>query len=350
MTTELNPTTHAPVNHDAARRQRELDYIMTQVNQQSASEVPATQAPLAHTVSVDDPPQVQEVASVVSAPTEPTVDWQRETETYKKRLSDAQRALSPAQQKAATLSKELQAERETNAAINKQILDQLAELKEQLARPRQEEAVPVYRPEDDPEFANENPALAERLNLITKSFNARLEQVQKLADSKIAAIEARSAKTTQAVEEERQQLYLQNWDKELRRLIPDVDLFMPGATHGDALVTWSVAVAPEYSHAISNPYAHTPQFVAQVISAFKVSNGITSVNGKRQPLADLANASLMGSSRVVVDPPEAPRLLNDYEFANIKDLVDKAYRDKKPKLGEDLMARYEQTLLQTQKR
>lgn len=348
MTTELDPKTHAPINHDAERRKRELDFMMEQINNQAApnSEVPPTQAPVAHTVSVDDLPQV----ASAPAPVEPSVDWQHEAETYKKRFADATRALTPSQQKAALLSKEIKEERENNAAALRQLQEQLAEIKASIvSNARREDVAPVYRPEDDPDFARENPDVAERFSLLTKSFNQRLEQVQQEASSKIAAIEERHLRTQKAVEEERQQLYVQNWDKELRRLVPDIDSFMPGAIHGQALVDWGMTIAPEYARAISDPYAHTPQFVAQVINAFKTSNGIVPVNGRRPSLGDLANPSLTGSSRVTVEVPEPANLLTDYQMANIKDLVDQAFRDKNHKLGNDLMDRYQKTLLSKQR-
>lgn len=342
-TTEYDPNTlKRVVNHDAQRRQKQLDEVMAKIGAEQPGLVEHPHLPPApEPVSVEPapvvPPTIPMVAEdlqlpelpplepVVAEPIAPTQDVDAEMKLLRKRYEDANRALTPFQQKAARLDKELREEREaTRLEIQslKELVTNLAQTVTAASLPKPE---PMYDPDLDSELDNIDPMLAERFRRLNRSVSQQnLTATQRLMQE----IEDLKRKEQERQNESRlsmAQNQEQVWDATFTRLVPDFQQFLPGTPHGQNLATWAANMAPEYAAAIETPKSFSPSFVAQVINAYKAS--LRPAAPARKPsLGDLANPVLSGSAPVKVSAIEPESWCSDYEMQNAPKIMDSMMR------------------------
>jgi hypothetical protein len=328
-------------NHDAARRQRELDAALARINQENqvGQPGPPSKLPTAETVVVGsgkviDPatalePTVIEIPAPQPpapepAPTVPTIspeEYAKLQQSYR----EAQKALTPAFQKAAALHNELKEERESTKAEIKSLKDQLAELATMLKQ-SVKPAVPAYEPEFDDELNTLDPVVADRLRRFSQTTSRRMEELERKHQQEIQAIRDQERKNQEALAAHQDSVRQQTWEDVFTKLVPDFADYLSGTPKGKALGDWGDRMPVEYANAINNPRAHTPFFVAKVVNEFKSSQTPAQPPARVPASGDLA-AKGLGNAPTRVEPPAQEQPLSTYEIQNAQQIMDRMMRD-----------------------
>ena len=344
-TTEYDPTTmKRVVNHDASRRQKQLDDVMARlaeeqpglVEQPGVHEAPAP-------VSIEPAKPEDKLPELEPAPLEPTVelpplepnpvdpvanqkDWEAMAKEWKKRSEDAMRALTPAQQKAARLDKELREERESTKSELNSLKEMIATLAQTVATANLPKQEPLYDPDLDSDLDNIDPMLAERLRKLSRSVSQSSRNSEMELKREIEVLKQRDAERQKLAESTQIKAQEQAWETTFTQLVPDFAQFLPGTPHGQNLATWAATMAPEYSNAIENPKSYTPFFIAQIINAYKSNLRGNTTPSKRPSLGDIANPALTGSAPVKVSAPEPESFCTTFEMQNATKIMDEMMR------------------------
>lgn len=364
--TEIDPLTLKRVtNHDAARRQKELDAALARINQENQVGQPGPNpdpvvAPIEGGKVVDPASALAPTIVELPATPEPTVPEVIEpvapavsAEEYaklQKSYREATQALTPFMQRSAALAKDLKEERESTQSELKALKETLAELMQAVKQPRP--AAPVYEPERDDELESLDPIIAERFRRMSQATKQQLEAVERKHQAELQAIRDQEKIKENLLLEQQARNQQKAWYDAFTKLVPDYKDFMMDGPSGQALTDWAMQMPTEYLNAISRPNEHTPFFVAKVINEFKASRLPAARSAKKPSLGDLAATSL-GSAPTRMEPPQPVRPLSDYEVKNAQSIMDKLMRDatntknspgmREQKLVEaqDFMARFE---------
>ncbi len=255
----------------------------------------------------------------------------KESETWKKRKGDADRALSPAQQEAARLRKE----KEEHEATFSRRLDEIESLVKQVAKPTPL-AEPVSPQIVDDEFKEIYPDIALKLEAIQKANEDRVAR----AEAKTREFETFFENQRQEAETARQNDYRAKHYVEVKRLLPDVDEFIAPEKLGTPLLEWAKTQPPYKQEVILCPLAHQPADVVDVINQFKTATGMNAPKSVKKPnLGDLATRA-QGAPPNIAEP-KGGDFLTDEEYEKIEDLMRKAAKD--PREVNRLLTRYERT-------
>lgn len=291
--------------------------------------------------------KAQQVASK-QQPDESDPDfWKKQAETWKKRKGDADRALTPAQEEAAKLRKELE------ELKSKQQEDRFAALTKEIETLRS--ALTTGRPAQS-QIA-EDEALETELSAL-RAINpeaARLAELEairlrKVVGSDNEAIrkeleEVRAAKAQ--LEAQREQLKADAIRNEHRAFVtskhPDVDDIYNYAY--DALQAWAAEDSPEYLAIVRNPVSVSPQRFSKVIEEFKryaTSGSDSDGSGRSEPAGGDLATRVRKSSAPSKPGSQDPELLSDEEMANFESLMQSFHQN--PAKQELLLARLEKTI------
>lgn len=224
------------------------------------------------------------------------------------------------------------------AAINEK-LEHLSSLIAEAKAP----AVTGYRAANDPELANADPGMANRLENVSTVLEQKLKEQQEAFDRRIAQMEKAQEERNRAIEAQRVETYQRAWVTEIRQRVPDFESFLPGTPAGRELSQWAQQI-PEYADAIcGNPYRHSPHFVAQIIGQFKSLHA--TAPAKTPSLADIAAPVLGAQAPVNVQAPvpDGP-MLNETQMATAWEDANQLYAQGYEKKGDALIAAYERTL------
>lgn len=371
--TLIDPITLKRVpNHDAKRRQKELDEALARINQNNQVGQPGNEPTPHAPVSVDGGQSIDPATALapttIDLPTPPTptllvvepppapapaapVITAEEYAKLQKSYREASQALTPALQKGAALHKELQEERESTKAELKSLRETLAMLTD-LVKQGNKPAPVAYEPELDNELETIDPIIADRLRRFNQTTTMKMEELERKHQAEIQAIRDQDRQRQETINANQSALRQQNWDEIFTKLVPDYVDFLPDGSKGKTLVDWVERMPAEYSNAIINPRAHTPFFVAKVIDEFKASLAPTPTPARQPSLGDLATRAL-GNAPTRVETPAPERPLTDYEVKNAQSIMDKLMRDatntknpkdmREQKLAEanDFMSRFE---------
>ena len=343
--TEIDPNTLKRVtNHDAARRQKELDAALARINQNnqvalaSGPNAGSAPAPVIESGQVSDPasalantvielptpapePQVPVVVEPSPAPAVSAEEYAKLQKSYK----EATQALTPFMQRSAALAKDLKEERESTQSELKSLKETLAELMQAVKQPKAQAQV-VYEPERDDELESLDPIIADRLRRMNQATKQQLEAVERRHQAELQALREQEEQRKADLIAERTTNQQRTWFEVFTKLVPDYKEFMMDGPKGQPLTDWAMQMPTEYLNAISSPQAHTPFFVAKVINEFKASMLPVAGKAKKPSLGDLAAVSL-GSAPTRVEPPQPERLLTDYEIKNAQSIMDRLMRD-----------------------
>lgn len=340
--TEIDPNTLKRVtNHDAARRQKELDAALARINQNNQVGQPSGPnaepivAPvesgqvldpanaLANTViELPAPPIEPQVPVVVEPPVAPAVSAE-EYAKLQKSYKEATQALTPFMQRSAALAKDLKEERESTQSELKSLRETLAELMQVVKQPKQ---VASYEPERDDELESLDPIIADRLRRMSQATKQQLEAVERKHQAELQIIRDQDKQRESVMLEQQAQSQQKAWYDAFTKLVPDYKDFMMDGPQGQPLTDWAMQMPTEYLNAISRPNDHTPFFVAKVINEFKASRMPAMRQNKKPSLGDLASTSL-GSAPTRVEPPQPARLLTEYELKNAQPIMDRLMRE-----------------------
>jgi hypothetical protein len=370
--TEYDPTTLKRVpNHDAQRRQRELEEALAKINQgntqvvQPGQSTPEPPVPveagqidpataLSETVIELPTPPAEIAEPVVAEPTPPTIPIISAEELAKlqKGYREAQQALTPALQKAAALQNRLKEEQETTKAELKTLREMLAEMATTIKQQNTPPPPPVYRPEEDEELAYLDPVIADRFRRFSQGTQESLAALERKHQAEIQSIRDQEKTRLEALANEQAMARQQNWNETFVRLVPDYQDYLPEGSKGHALAEWANQMPAEYMQAIGNPFAHTPFFVAMVINQFKSSLAPTATPARQPKPGDLATRSL-GAAPVKIVPPQPEVPLSADQIRNAQKIMDglmreatnlknsKEVREQKAAEAQDFMARFE---------
>ena len=341
--TEIDPNTLKRVtNHDAARRQKELDAALARINQnnqvgqpsgpnaepivapvESGQVLDPANALATTVIELPTPPVEPQVPVVVEPPVAPAVSAE-EYAKLQKSYKEATQALTPFMQKGALLAKELKEERETTQSELKSLRETLAELMQAVKQPKPQ--VASYEPERDDELESLDPIIADRLRRMSQATKQQLEAVERKHQAELQAIRDQEQQRQSALLEHQAQTQQQAWYDVFTKLVPDYKDFMMDGPKGQPLTDWAMQMPAEYLNAISKPNQHTPFFVAKVINEFKASMLPAARPTRKPSLGDLAATSL-GSAPTRIGPPQPERPLTEYEIKNAQPIMDRLMRD-----------------------
>jgi hypothetical protein len=339
-TTEYDPTTLKRVpNHDAARRQKELDAVLANLNQGNAQvgqpgDAPgATEAQPVGTGSSPDPtnfsaPTVIELPAASTPPPpapvvepSPTVTAE-EYAKLQKQYREACQALTPAMQRSAVLAQDLKTERETTKSQLDSLTTQIAELKELFKKPQ----ASAYEPELDTELETLDPVVADRFRRLSMTTKQQMEAMERKHQAELQELRDQERQRQEALLQHQNTTRQQTWDDVFTKLVPDYMDYADGGAKGPALVAWTQQMPAEYSAAIVNPRGHTPFFVAKVVNEFKASQMPVGTSSRQPAPGDLA-AQISGSAPTRVETrTQEPPLTTD-EIRNAQSIMDKLMRE-----------------------
>ena len=375
--TEYDPTTLKRVpNHDAARRQKELESVLAKLNQgntqigQPGEPIPQPPQPSVESGSTVDPatalqPTIIEIPDApIIQPTvvvpeviqsQPTVTLPSPDEYAKlqKSYREAQQALTPVMQKNAVLLRDLKDERESTQAELKSLKETLAELTQFIKQPTRRE--PVYEPEVDTELESLDPMIAERFRRFNRSTQDRIAEMERKHQTELQAIRDEEKKRQESIAAQQANRSQQNWLDTFKKMVPDYTDFMANGPKAVAFTEWAHQQPDEYDLAISAPMAYSPFFVAKMINEYKSSLVPTPTPARQPSLGDLASRSLSGTAPVKIATREVENPLSEYEIRNATAIMDKMTRDalatkdkevRAAKLSEanEFMARFERSM------
>ncbi len=368
--TEYDPTTLKRVpNHDAQRRQKELDEALARINQgnsQVGQPVQAAPEPTAPVVAEPVDPTTALSETVIELPAAPVKPEPAVTEPIpsipsitpeelaklQKSYREAQQALTPALQKAAALQKRLDEEQGTTKAELKTLRDKLDEMTNIIKQQNTPPPAPVYRPEEDTELDALDPIIADRFRRFSQGTKESLAALERKHQAEIQAIRDQEKVRLDALASEQASARQQNWSETFTRLVPDYQDYLPEGPKGHSLVEWANQMPAECMQAISNPFAHTPFFVAMVINQFKTSQNPLPSPARQPAAGDLATRSL-GAAPVKIVPPQPEVPLTTDEIRNAQKIMDNLMREatnlknpveireQKAAQAKDFMARFE---------
>jgi hypothetical protein len=298
------------------------------------------------------PPVVPEVVAPVvpvqqAAPIEPVResvpvwgpdDWKRESASFRKSnfggpQATPTQAVTPPAQDISSIQ----------AQLNE--MKALLQGRTQAAPP---EPAPVgYRAELDPELSQVDPALAQRLEALSRNFETQLDRLNKTHSSELELIKKQNEEREAAVQSDRANSYQKTWEVSIAQLVPDLKDFLPGTPGGTALAQWANLV-PEYAEAV-NPttcYNHSPHMLAMIISQFRpIYKGSVAASTRTPSIADLANPVLTGQAPAVVQQPvPAGPLLTPQQMATAWDDAQRFMAQGKEKQADALIEAYERTV------
>ena len=261
--------------------------------------------------------------------------WKQEAENWKKRKSDGDRALGPAQQKAAKAKKELQGKEDEWKSIALTLQEKLVAIEKRL------EQSPIQKPAQydsviSPEFEETYSDIASEMKRVNGTME---ERFQKVMDSRFAAIEERNRMMETEQLKAQDGAYAASHYSQLKALHQDIEDFLPGTTKGTQLFEWATKQAPYVLDVVHNPLNYTPLDVSDVLNRFKSGNNVVT---KKPSLGDVM---VRANSVPNIPDPEETKYLSDYEVKNIDELM-RRYR-KEPEKMDDLIRRYEATLTRT---
>lgn len=258
--------------------------------------------------------------------------WEKKLSDLNDRYRNAQAALSPAQQVAATLRKKLTgAEKEID-----QVRQEMADRFERLEKLLESKQVPAPREADPMDGLDElDPDLARRLRALEARVEAKaMQPFKKLQDD--------MARRDEEARESATKSFIASHDATVRTLVPDFDALVGDPTIKD----WLVTQPPIMRAPLVNPYNHTPQDVAYAFSQFRASKRATPA-AKKPSLGDLAANVRLSPPTPLHDQPSGQDLLTDEQMNSIELLLRKQMQEGKDPSA--LMDRYERTLLAKQK-
>jgi hypothetical protein len=298
------------------------------------SEPEASPAPEPEVVPEPTPEPVPEPEKV-EAPelSQETVDyWKQEADKWKKRKADADRALSPAQQKAAKVSKELKTKEDEWKTIALSLQQKLEALEQKL------EQAPVNKPVVDdsivsPEFEAEYGDIAAEMKRVAGTLGKR-QQTE--LERRLAAIEERNRQLEQEQLMAQDGAYAASHYAQLKALQPDVDDFVNPNKKGTQFIEWATKQPPYIQDIAFNPLNHTPLDVSDVLNRFKSANNIVT---KKPSLGDVV---VKANSVPNIPEPQEEQFLSDYELKNFDSLM-RQHRMNPAKMDE-LVKKYEATL------
>lgn len=221
---------------------------------------------------VEERKKAAEAAKKGDKPKEGTAEfWKSQAETWRKRKGDADRALTPAQEEAARLRREveeLKAQKaEDRFSSLKQELDQLREAlaggKNAQSKMAEDEAMQT----ELTALKTLNPEAARLVELESQRIHRTVEQTKSEMQKELE--EVRKAKTE--LENRRVELE-RNAIRESHRAFvlnqhPDIDDIYTYAL--PALQEWAESDSPEYSSIVRDPLSVSPKMFAKVIKEFK---------------------------------------------------------------------------------
>ena len=350
MTTEIDPSTLKLVNHDAERTAKKLAEVMEAAKAQfETSNVHQPELPAASMESIDPAPVI--ASDPVVEPTNPepanapsSEEWEalmEQNRIWKKKALGAQGTLTPIQQKAALLEKELRAEREKSNAVIQELKNSIGSLVEEIKNLKTPKE-PVYDPDRDPELDQIDPVMADRFRKMNRSSRQQIEEIERRHAAELAAIREQETKRQKDIEATEATRFQAEWESVFSRLVPDWSNFVTGSPMGQSLFDWACKVAPEYANAVLNPYTVSPPFLANVINTFKSS--MNAPVAKKPSLGDIANPQLTGSAPLRQTAPEPERLCTEYEMQNVRKIHEDLCRKHKMAEADDLLERYQRTL------
>lgn len=366
-TTEYDPATlKRVINHDASRRQKQLDAVMAKlaeeqpglVEQPSLHEAP-TPAPIEDEKTALPAPvlepasELPELPPLEPPPAEepaPATDWETEAKRWQKRYGDIQKIVTPLQQKSIVEAKERESTKSEIQAL-KEMITTLAQTVAQASLPKQE---PSYDPDLDPDLDNIDPILAERFRRMNRSMAQSNQAAERKLREEIEALKQKDQERQRLSETSQAQAQDTAWEATFTTLVPDFAQFLPGTPHGQNLAVWASKMAPEYTAAIERPKSYTPYFVAQIVNAYKASLRPSAAT-RKPSLGDIANPSLTGSAPVKVSVVEPESFCSTYEMQNASKIMDEMMRkatntknkDDRAALlqeAEDFSSKYQRTL------
>ena len=262
-----------------------------------------------------------------------TVDyWKQEADKWKKRKADADRALSPAQQKAAKVSKELKTKEDEWKTIALSLQQKLEALEQKL------EQAPVNKPVYDdsivsPEFEAEYGDIAAEMKRVAGTLGKR-QQTE--LERRLAVIEERNRQLEQQQLMDQDGAYAASHYAQLKALQPDVDDFVNPNKKGTQFIEWATKQPPYIQDIAFNPLNHTPLDVSDVLNRFKSANNIVT---KKPSLGDVA---VKANSVPNIPEPQEEQFLSDYELKNFDSLM--RQHKMNPSKMDELVKKYEATL------
>lgn len=278
-------------------------------------------------------PEPEPVVEETPELSQDTVDyWKLEAEKWKKRKSDADRALTPSQQKAASAKKELKTKEDEWKTIAISLQEKLESIEKRL------EQAPVQKPVNDDSFVSaefeENYGdIASEIKRVASTLSARQRDEM---ESRLAAIEAHTKK--QEIEQLTAQdgAYAASHYAQLKALQPDINDFIDPAKKGTQLFDWANKQPTYVRDVVTNPLNYSPIDVSDVLNRFKQENNIVT---KKPSLGDVM---VRANSTPNIPPPQEDEYLSDYELKNFDSLM-RANKMDSDKMTE-LIRRYEATL------
>lgn len=290
--------------------------------------------------------------------------WQKQAETWKKRKSDADRALTPAQEEAARLRKELEElktkqQEDKFASLTQEdkfasLTKEIESLREALAsngRPAQSKIAKdeALEPELDAELnalRALNPEFARLAELEAVRMRKSMSSVNE--DLKRQLEEVREAKAK--MEQEREQIKRTAATEAHRAFVtskhPDVDEIYNYAF--DKLLGWAAEDSPEYVDIVRNPLSVSPQRFSKVISEFKrfAAEDTDDAPGNQRDAGKPAGGDLATRVRKAAPASKpgsgSPELLTDEQMANFESLMQSHRLN--PEKQEELLKRFELTI------
>lgn len=335
----------------AARDAMEADFVRQNKQNESYKQPEEHKAPAPEpepAVKPDPAPTPEPTPEpVAAAPVEPdipetTVDpaqvefWKDKAKDLEKRYKDAQSALSPAQQKAASMRKKLDAK---DAEFD-DIKAQIAELKElvlQAAKPPQPvQQVPdpiAGLEETDPDLALRLRALKEEMR---SEFRAPVPELDELRQH-LDRVKAEAAEKEFAA-------YRSEHDATVRGLQPEFPALLSTAEGVKDLNEWLAKQPPVVQAIMQNPYAHTPYDVSFVVDQYKKSKRPAQL-AKKPSLGDLAAKASLSPVTPLLETNNDPAVLSDEQVRNIDRLIEQAAKSGEKGAADALLARYEATMI-----
>ena len=338
-TVEYDPNTLKRVpNHDAARRQKELDAVLASLNQgntqvsQPGQTPVATEAQPVGTGSNSDPanfsaPTVIELPAAPAPAPAPVVEptptvTAEEYAKLQKQYREACQALTPAMQRSAVLAQDLKTERETTKSQLESLAAQMAELKELFKKPQ----ASAYEPELDTELETLDPVIADRFRRFSMTTKQQMEAMERKHQAELQELRNQEQQRQEALVNHQNVTRQQTWDEVFTRLVPDYMDYADGGSKGPALAAWTSQMPMEYHNAIARPREHTPFFVAKVVNEFKASQMPVGAPSRQPAPGDLA-AQISGSAPTRVETRTQEPPLTPDEIRNAQSIMDKLMRD-----------------------
>lgn len=310
---------------------------------------PAPVAPLESQTLEDQPTDPSAVETgIPTMQTDPAdiAAWSAKLKTMEERYKNAQSALSPAQQHAASLRKKLSASEQASADLRTEMQERMDRI-EQLLKARPEPfpppAVPVVTLPDPFEgLADVDPDLDRRLRALQTRQEAELAKVKAETEKLHKALEAREV----ADREASYRTYMAEHDAKVASLVPEFKTLVGTDEGRNAIAAWMQSQPPMVQSALQNPYGTEPHNVAYALNLFKSQQ--KSLNGTKRPsLGDLAATAKLSPATPLNEGSTGLDIYSDAEMNNLDAVMHEAQRK-----GHDLeaiIAKAERTLLHKQK-